>query len=150
VTAARCRVFLDANVLFSAAWREDAGLLRLWRRAGARLITSPYAADEASRNLESAAQRERLFRLTASMELVPGDASGDLPDLPSGVSLPEKDRPILVAAIRARATHLLTGDARHFGRLYRRIVGGVLILRPSEFLALPEAHLPRVREGRLR
>jgi len=31
VTAARCRVFLDANVLFSAAWREDAGLLRLCR-----------------------------------------------------------------------------------------------------------------------
>jgi hypothetical protein len=80
----RCRVFLDANVLFSAAWREDAGLLRLWRRADARLITSPYAVDEAFRNLETTAQRERLFRLTASMELVPGAASGDLPDLPSG------------------------------------------------------------------
>ena len=148
MTAARCRVFLDANVLFSAAWREEAGLLRLWRRAGARLITSPYAVDEAFRNLETTAQRERLFRLTASMELVPGAASGDLPDLPRGVSLPEKDRPILVAAIRARATHLLTGDARHFGRLYRRIVGGVLILRPSEFLALPEAHPPSKRAGK--
>ena len=148
MTAARCRVFLDANVLFSAAWREDAGLLRLWRRADARLITSHYAADEALRNLETAAQRERLFQLTASMELVPGDASGDLPDLPGGVSLPEKDRPILVAAVRARATHLLTGDARHFGRLYRRIVGGVLILRPSEFLALPEAHPPPKRAGK--
>lgn len=148
MTAARCRVFLDANVLFSAAWREDAGLLRLWRRADARLITSPYAVDEAFRNLETTAQRERLFRLTASMELVPGAASGDLPDLPRGVSLPEKDRPILVAAVRARATHLLTGDARHFGRLYGRIVGGVLILRPSEFLALPEAHPPPKRAGK--
>lgn len=148
MTAARCRVFLDANVLFSAAWREDAGLLRLWRRADARLITSSYAVDEAYRNLETAAQRERLFRLTASMELVPGAASGDLPDLPRGVSLPEKDRPILVAAVRARATHLLTGDARHFGRLYGRTVGGVLILRPSEFLALPEAHPPPKRAGK--
>lgn len=148
MTVARCRVFLDANVLFSAAWREDAGLLRLWRRADARLITSSYAVDEASRNLETAAQRERLFRLTASMELVHGDASGDLPDLPKGVSLPEKDCPILVAAVRARATHLLTGDARHFGRLYNRTVGGVLILRPSEFLAHHEAHPPPKRAGK--
>lgn len=26
-------VFLDANLLFSAAYRDDAGLLRLWRIA---------------------------------------------------------------------------------------------------------------------
>ena len=148
MTLARWRVFLDANVLFSAAWREDAGLLRLWSRAGARLITSPYAADEALRNLETTAQRERLFRLTALMELVPGAASGDLPDLPRGVALAEKDRPILVAAVRGRATHLLTGDARHFGRLYGQSVGGVLILRPSEFLALPAARPPRKPAGK--
>ncbi len=28
------RVFLDANILFSAAYREKAGLLRLWRLPG--------------------------------------------------------------------------------------------------------------------
>jgi hypothetical protein len=33
-------------------------------------------------------------------------------ELPEGVSLPEKDVPILLAAIEARATHLLTGDLR--------------------------------------
>jgi hypothetical protein len=37
------RVFLDANVLFSAAYRSDSGLLALWRRAGASLLTSAYA-----------------------------------------------------------------------------------------------------------
>jgi predicted nucleic acid-binding protein len=148
VTAARFRAFLDANVLFSAAWREDAGLLRLWSRADARLITSHYATDEALRNLETAAQRERLFRLTASMDVVSGAARGEFPEFPRGVSLPEKDRPILVAAVRARATHLLTGDARHFGRLYGRVVGGVLILRPSEFLVLPKAQPPSKRAGK--
>ena len=148
MTAAHFRVFLDANVLFSAAWREDAGLLRLWRRTDARLITSHYAVDEAFRNLETAGQRERLARLTASMDIVPGAASGEFPELPRGVSLPEKDRPILVAAVRAQATHLLTGDARHFGRLYGRIVGGVLILRPSEFLALPKVPSPSKRAGK--
>ena len=148
MTAARPRVFLDANVLFSAAWREDAGLLRLWRRADARLVTSHYAADEAFRNLETAVQRERLFRLTASMDIVSGAAGGDFPELPRGVSLPEKDRPILVATVRAHATHLLTGDARHFGRLYRRVVGGVLILRPGEFLVLPKAQPRSMRAGK--
>lgn len=148
MTPARFRVFLDANVLFSAAWREDAGLLRLWQRADARLITSHYAADEAFRNLETAAQRERLIRITGSMDIVPGAASGAFPELPKGLSLPEKDRPILVAAIRAQATHLLTGDARHFGRLYGRTVDGVLILRPSEFLILPKGRLSSKRTGK--
>lgn len=45
------RVFLDANVLFSAAWRDDGGLTRVWEVASLRLVTSPYAADEAERKL---------------------------------------------------------------------------------------------------
>ena len=43
------RVFLDANVLFSAAWREGAGLLKLWETPGIRLLTSGHAAEEARR-----------------------------------------------------------------------------------------------------
>jgi hypothetical protein len=34
------RLFLDANVLFSAAYRETAGIQRLWTRPGVRLLTS--------------------------------------------------------------------------------------------------------------
>lgn len=45
------RVFLDANVLFSAAWRTGCGLTRLWHIESNRLVTSPYAANEAERNL---------------------------------------------------------------------------------------------------
>lgn len=37
------RVFLDANVLFSAAFRERGGLLALWERRDIRLVSSPYA-----------------------------------------------------------------------------------------------------------
>jgi hypothetical protein len=40
-------VFLDSNVLFSAAYRRDAGLRGLWRLPRARLITSAYVAEEA-------------------------------------------------------------------------------------------------------
>lgn len=44
------------------------------------------------------------------------------------------DRPILLAAIAARATHLLTGDVKHFGRLFGRRVEGVVILTPGDYL----------------
>jgi predicted nucleic acid-binding protein len=65
------RVFLDANVLFSAAYRERAGLLALWKIRDARLLTSGYAAEEARRNLETPERKTRLERLLATVEIVP-------------------------------------------------------------------------------
>ncbi len=125
------RVFLDANVLFSAAWLEDSGLARLWRVPDATLITSRYALAEAERNLETDEQRLRLTAFAKSVQLVDAAAGGQLPD---GVKLVEKDAPILLAAIEAGATHLLTGDRRHFADLYGRSIKGVRILSPSEYL----------------
>lgn len=55
---------------------------------------------------------------------------------PPGISLVEKDRPILLAAISVKATHLLTGDKQHFGHLFNSSVEGVLILPPAEYLKL--------------
>jgi uncharacterized protein len=128
-------VFLDANILFSAAYRSDAGLKRLWKLPGARLITSAYAAEEARRNLGYPEQREDLEGLLDSVEVV----TTALPAehlLYSTVKLPEKDQPILLAAIGAGATHLLTGDFRHFGPYYGERIQGVLILPPGEYLSL--------------
>ena len=124
------RVFLDANVLFSAAWRSDAGLHGLWSLTGVELITSEYARDEAFRNLENAARRDRLQKLLSSVRIL-GDVS---PDLPLSVSLDVKDQPILRAAMQVGATHLLTGDRNHFGHLLGRTVSGVLILLPATYL----------------
>ncbi len=45
------RIFLDANVLFSAAYLENSGLGRLWRLEDAELLSSAYAVEEARRNL---------------------------------------------------------------------------------------------------
>ncbi len=50
------RLFLDANVLFSAAYRERSGLLKLWGVPEAQVITSRYAAAEARRNLSTREQ----------------------------------------------------------------------------------------------
>lgn len=125
------RLFLDANVLFSAAFREGAGLTRLWRLSGTVLVTSRYALGEARRNLDTTAQRQRLETLIQDLELV-----AEAPPLALGeeAELPEKDRPILRAAVAARATHLVTGDVSHFGRFFGRTLEGVLVIRPAQYL----------------
>ena len=131
------RVFLDANVLFSSAWLEGSGLARLWRLPGITLITSRYAVAEAERNLDTGEQRARLHALAAKLSMVDAPRQGALP---AGVELVAKDAPILLAAMEARATHLLTGDRAHFGALYGKMVAGVKILPPAEYLKLPQAH----------
>jgi uncharacterized protein len=128
------RVFLDANVLFSAAYSAEGCFLELWRRKGIRLLTSEYAVQEAKRNLVDADCLKRLKELTETMEIVPSCA-GNLPsDVIRNANLPEKDQPILAAAIHAQATHLLTGDRRHFGDYYGKRIGGVLIQPPAQYV----------------
>jgi len=116
------RLFLDANVLFSAAYRPDAHIARLWLISNVELMTSLYAAEEARVNLMAKDQRQRLAALLERVGIVTSVSR-----LPPGVTLREKDRPILQAAIQASATHLLTGDKRHFGKYFgqplRRSVG---------------------------
>ncbi|HLJ30634.1 MAG TPA: PIN domain-containing protein [Candidatus Angelobacter sp.] len=123
------RLFLDANVLFSAAYRSNAGLLRLWKLDNVRLCTSRYALEEARINLNDEAQRERLAGL--SMELEFFDAA--MQDLPDDISLPDKDAPIMLAAIAAGATHLLTGDMRRFGVYFGKKVEGIFIISPGDY-----------------
>ena len=124
------RVFLDANVLFSAAWLEDSGLARLWRLAGVALVTSRYAVGEAERNLDTDAQRARLHTLARERLIVDAPEGAALPD---DVELVAKDVPILLAAIEAQATHLLTGDRAHFGALYARKIGGAKVMLPAAY-----------------
>jgi predicted nucleic acid-binding protein len=126
------RLFLDANVLFSAAYRADAGLLRLWKLRNTTLCSSRYALEEARINLDEEAQRTRLHKLSEVIHLVEASPRA----LPRGISLPEKDVPILLAAIEARATHLLTGDIRHFGLYFGKRIEGIRIMLPGEYLSI--------------
>lgn len=128
------RIFLDANVLFSAAYRADSALTSLWSHGPeVRLVSSSYAVEEARRNLEHVDARERLAGLVAELEIVPDVAIGDVP---ASVTLPAKDAPILLSAIAAGATHLLTGDRAHFGAYFGRRIAGVLVQRPADYVAL--------------
>ena len=125
------RLFLDANVMFSAAYRAENGLLRLWRLEAIEILTSRYALEEARRNLPETEQRERLESLLGSMRII--EHSGQSP-IESEQQLPEKDRPILRAAVQSSATHLITGDITHFGRFFGTTVEGVRILSPGAYL----------------
>lgn len=124
------RLFLDANVLFSAAYRSDTDLRQLWNLSDVILCSSAYAIEEARRNLSRSDQRHRLDRLILSVQLFESSAS----QMPGNIHLPEKDIPIIMAAIAASASHLLTGDVKHFGRYFGKSLEGILILSPGEYL----------------
>jgi predicted nucleic acid-binding protein len=126
------RVFLDANVLFSAAYRPDTGLLQLWKLEDTLLCSSRYAIEEARNNLSNNEQRERLIKLSRRLGVFESVHQA----LPRGFSLPEKDVPIVLAAISARATHLLTGDIRHFGLYLGKKIAGIMVLLPAEYLKI--------------
>lgn len=133
------RLFLDANVLFSAAI-SPAGRARaffiLAQHTDITLMASPHALAEARRNIgnkrpeASAALEDLLSRLTVTLEATP-----DAVDRAASRGLPPQDAPILAAAVRAGVDLLVTGDRTHFGHLFGETLEGVAICTPADALA---------------
>ncbi|HEX7549001.1 MAG TPA: PIN domain-containing protein [Candidatus Methylomirabilis sp.] len=127
------RLFLDACVVFSAAYNPSSPLRALWELGDATLLASDLVIEEARRNL-AVLRPERLDdlgRLSGKLEIVMS-ALTEVP--PEAQRLPDKDLPVLLAALAGRATHLLTVDKKHFGSLFGKTVRQVLILTPGEYL----------------
>ena len=134
------RVFLDANVLFSAAYRESGSVRAFFTLAASGacdLVASAYAADEARRNVlakhpQRAADLESLLgRLEICGEPSPGTLAWAIAQ-----RLPTKDAPILAAAVDARCHMLVTGDRTHFGALYGRKLRGTVVMLPVDAITL--------------
>jgi len=130
-------LFLDANVLFTASISPDGtsrALVRLSAEGACRLAASPFAIDEAQRDI--AVKREgslaALDAMLAYVDLV-ADAHPALSTW-AGRYVAAKDAPILAAAVGARADVLVTGDRRHFGYLFGRAVHGTRIEPPRDGL----------------
>ncbi len=109
------RLFLDANVLFTAAHNpkgKAALVIELAESGYWEVISSAYAVAEARRNLQGKfpLRLDGLEALLASIRLVPTPGKGQCP-----FPLASKDHPIFLAAHAAGATHLLTGDLKDFG-----------------------------------
>jgi uncharacterized protein len=138
------RIFLDANVSFSAAKSDGAirQLVRLLLRARHQCCVDGYVVEEARRNLVAKAPEGvlALEALLAKLDVAATHA-GDT-DTEVMASLPQKDRPVLAAAIRLRCDALVTGDRTHFGFAYGKTLGGVIIHSPR---SIAEALLEKRR-----
>ena len=140
------RIFLDANVLFSAA--RSAGAIRLLvhalHAAGHILVADGYVATEARRNVAAKAGSEAVDYLQALLGQIDVSAVQYPPLAQAAVFwLPKKDRPVLVAAIALRCDVLVTGDRTHVGPGYGKTFDGVIIYSPAQ---LAQAVFPTVQE----
>lgn len=126
------RVFLDANILFSAAKSDGAvrALLRLLLEGRHDCCIDAYVVAEARRNLVTKGPEavQVLDALLSHLQIAPALAGAvDAVELDW---LPPKDRPVLAAAIRLGCDALVTGDRKHFGSAYGLQFGGVAIHSP--------------------
>lgn len=130
------RVFLDANILFSAAKSDGAvrAMLQLLVDRGHDCRADAYVVAEARRNLVAKGPQalDVLDALLADLQIAAAapaaEQSGELD------WLPEKDRPVLAAAMRLGCEVLVTGDRTHFGPGYGQTFGGVTIHSPRSLV----------------
>lgn len=125
---------------FTAAHNPDgrsAAILDLARAGRCEVVASPHAVEEARRNLEIK-YPEAMGRLKELLGVVVlcGECSSERAEWARLQSLPDKDAPILGAAVQCRADLLVTGDRTHFHHLYGRSVEGVKVVTPGEALGL--------------
>ena len=126
------RVFLDANILFSAAKSDGAvrHLLQLLMVRGHECWVDVYVVVEARRNLGTKGPDAlgAFESLLATLNV--GSAQAFVTVMPVVSWLPEKYRPVLAAAIHLGCDVLVTGDLTHFGVGYGKVFGAVTIHSP--------------------
>lgn len=132
------RLFLDANVIFSAAHNPEGrarALFILQRQGRCDLMASAHALEEARRNiaLKYPSRTAELDALARELLVVPEPEVKTVAQAQE-LGLPLGDAPILAAAIAAKADVLVTGDRTHFGRFYSKRIDGVEVLPPAEIL----------------
>jgi len=120
------RIFLDANILFSASGPASAtrNVFDAAFKLSEELVTNPHAAQEARNNL----RLKRPELLAEFDSLIKRVTMSNAFSKVSEVTLPEQDVPILAGAVGSRCNYLWTGDKRHFGELFGKVIHGVMIV----------------------
>ena len=129
------RLFLDSSVMIAgAASAEGASrsVFRLARTHGWRLVTTPYAVEETTRNLAAfpASVTASWLRIRSQLVVVDDVLTIERP----AVFPVEKDRPILFSAL-ASADVLLTLDRADFSRLLGDLFYGLAVMTPGMWLS---------------
>ena len=128
------RIFLDANILFSAA-RADAAmreLLQILQSAGHALVADAYVVTEAQRNLAAKESAQSLTDLETLLKVVEVASARQQRSASVADWLPAKDQPVLLAAIGLKCDFLVTGDKTHFGSGYGSVFDGVTVCSPAQ------------------
>ena len=124
------RIFLDASILFSAA--KSAGAIRQLlgqlNDCGHRLVADDCVAIEARRNLARKAGSDAIPYLDALLLQIEVSHAQHSPQRIGSPQtdtdwLPEKDRPVLLAAIALQCDALVTGDRTDFGSGFGKTFG---------------------------
>ena len=132
------RIFLDANILFSAA-KSDGGIRKLVFTLigkGHDCVIDAFVLEEARRNLgikylhglPALHDITKSLHFSQSMHSIKKDAAG--------LPIPETDKYVLSSAIHTRCNFLVTGDRRHFGAFYGKTVCGMVIHSPQSIAAV--------------
>jgi len=132
------KVFLDANILFSASEAGSATRMLLDRvTENGKAVTSPHTWEEARRNLE----RKRPHLLAGLDAIRRFVTVTHAFSLPTDVEVADKDKPVLAGAMGSGCTHLWTSDRRHFGPLYGKTIHDVKITSSIQLVAMLEVRL---------
>ena len=136
------RVFLDANILFSAAKSDGAirQLLQNLKLSRHTLVADTYVQTEAKRNIAAKADAQAVSDLDALLDKVEVSTVQFAQSPPAhqaaALWLPEKDRPVLLAAMALACDVLVTGDSTHFGPGYGKRFEGVTVCSPRQLAEL--------------
>ena len=136
------RIFLDANILSSAAKSSGAIRQLLKKLLGKKhtLVADGYVHAEAIRNIAVKADAQAVRDLEALLRTVDVSAvqfahvSEALES--AALWLPEKDRPVLLAAMALACDVPVTGDITHFGAGYGKRFGSVTVYSPRQLAEL--------------
>jgi predicted nucleic acid-binding protein len=133
------RVFIDASVIFAAAYSAT-GASREVIRQGIRgqidLVASALVFEEARRNLEAkapeAASSLEIFRAAATFEMV-RPSREEIEEMMEYTAV--KDAPVVAAARKAQVDCLVSLDRAHLVGVSRVVQGsGLTILLPGDLL----------------
>lgn len=114
------KLFLDANVLFAAAYSETGasrGLFELAKQKKIKLYSSKYIINEATRNIIKKIGEDYvpiLLTLITEMEKVDKDEFDTEQKEKYAEFIAEKDLPVLISAINMGVDFLITLDRKDF------------------------------------